>query len=203
MSIITGIRNSNSLDLHDIASIHVTCWQEVYAFMPSDVLAARGHQYRIEQWRKWFSDRPTDQALFSLLSAEKVVGFAVAKRNNDQAIDAVGEFHACYILPKFRGGISGPIAMLALAKFLYETDQWPACVWAFRSNPYRRIYSALGCVPTVFRDRIIEGHALPEIGYLAPPYEVLISRLNRMYASAVQRQTQSLQSQHRHLRLRG
>lgn len=203
MSIITSIRYSNPLDLHDIALIHVACWREVYAFMPSDVLAARGYQYRSEQWQRWFTERPTNEALFSLVSAGKVVGFAVAKRNEDPAIDAIGEFHACYILPDFRGGISGPIAMLALAKFLYAAGQWPACVWAFKSNPYRRIYSALGCVPTVFRDRIIEGHALPEIGYLAPPYEVLISRLNRMYASAVQRQTQSLPSQHRHSRLRG
>ncbi|QFS97598.1 hypothetical protein FIV06_09205 [Labrenzia sp. THAF191b] len=191
MSIITGIRQANLSDVVKIASIHVGCWKEVYSFMPDQVQAQRGFDYRYRQWEHWFEERPTGQAVFVLEACQKVVGFAVAKPNTDPAIDAPGEFHACYILPDYRGGSSGPLAMRVLAEFLKSEALWPACVWAFKSNPYRRIYPALGCEPKVFRDRIIAGIALPEIGYQVTDYDGLLNRLDRMRASAAQRQIQS------------
>jgi len=191
MSIITGIRSAVLSDVVSIAKIHVTCWREVYAFMPSEVHAQRGFQYRLDQWLTWFDTLPSDEAVFVLTDAIGVVGFAVAKANKDLDFDVPGEFHACYILPHYRGGEAGPVAMMALADFLMSKGLWPACLWAFKHNPYRRIYPALGCTPEVFRDRHIAGHALPEIGYRAPEFAVLMKRLNRMCVSAVQRQTRS------------
>lgn len=191
MSTIAGIRSAEVSDVDSIAKIHVTCWREVYSFMPQSVHDLRGYQYRRDQWRGWFHERPTDQVLFVLECSGRVVGFAIAKPNDDPVIDVPGEFHACYILPDFRGGDAGPLSMMALAAFLKEQGLWPACVWAFKSNPYRRIYPALGCVPEVFRDRVIGGVALPEIGYRVTDYDALMARLDRMRASAARRQTQS------------
>lgn len=193
MSTITGIREAYLSDIVCIAKIHVRCWREVYSFMPKEVLAERGFEYRLHQWLTWFETNPAGEAIYVLEDGLRVVGFAVAKPNRDQQFDTPGEFHACYILPNYRGGVSGPLAMMALAKFLKKSDLWPACVWAFKSNPYRRIYPALGCKPEVFRNRMIAGFALPEIGYRAPEFNTLMCRLDRMYASAVQRQTESLQ----------
>lgn len=189
MSIVTGIRSAALSDVVSIAKIHVACWREVYSFMPEEVQAKRDYKFRLDQWLRWFETMPEDEALFVLLDTDEVVGFAVAKANKDPDIDVLGEFHACYILPHYRGGQAGPVAMMALADFLKESGLWPACVWAFKHNPYRRIYPAIGCKPEVFRERYIAGFALPEIGYRAPDYPVLMKRLNRMCASAAQRQT--------------
>lgn len=188
MSTITSIRKAVATDLSAIADIHVLCWREVYHFLPDEVQASRDRAYRFAQWERWFTERPEGEALYSLTDGEFVVGFAMAKPNRDAAIAVPGEFHACYILPAYRGGTSGPLAMAALARHLWAASLWPACVWAFQRNPYRRIYPALGCVAEVFRDRVIEGRPVPEIGYRVPDFEQLMSRLERMRVSAAQRQ---------------
>lgn len=195
MSIITGIRSAVLSDVVSIAKIHVACWLEVYSFMPREVQATRDYTYRLNQWLRWFDTLHTDEALYVLTDNIRVVGFALAKPNADPDIDVPGEFHACYILPKYRGGFAGPIAMMALARFLENKKLWPACIWAFKSNPYRRIYPALGCKPEVFRDRHISGFDLPEIGYRASDFPLLMKRLDRMCVSAVERQTGSLPMQ--------
>lgn len=190
MSIITSVRKARDTDARAIAHIHAQSWQEVYHFMGPKVLASRNFEYRLNQWRRWFEATPKSEALYCLTHSGTVVGFAMAKPNTDDEISARGEFHACYILPQFRGGNSGPLAMQTLAEFLHSEHLWPACVWAFRDNPYRRIYAGIGCRAQVYRDRVIQGQRLPEIGYLVPPYQKLINRLERMRASAVQRQTE-------------
>ena len=118
MSTIAGIRAAVVSDVDDIAEIHVTCWREVYSFMPQSVHELRGPRYRRDQWQRWFRERPEGEALFVLESGRRVVGFAVAKPNTDPAIDVPGEFHACYIISDYRGGESGPLSMMALAQFL-------------------------------------------------------------------------------------
>jgi hypothetical protein len=191
MSTITGIRSAKNTDIDAITDIHVSSWREVYRFMPDAVLDKRGRDYRKTQWQTWFQDPPDGEATFVLEGGDRVVGFAQAKPNRDPDIDAEGEFHACYILPAYRGGVAGPLAMMALAVHLQEHDFFPACIWAFRKNKHRLIYNQIGCKPTIFRDRIIEGTALPEIGYLAPGFTELMARLHRMYASGLRRQNLS------------
>lgn len=187
MSTLTSIRDALISDVDQIAAIHTSVWREVYSFMPQEVHAARDFCHRRRQWFDWLERSPSDEILVVLEQLGQVVGFAIAKPNRDPDIAALGEFHACYILPECRGGDAGPVAMLKLAEFLKEKGLWPACVWAFKSNPYRRIYPALGCKPVVFRDRQIAGFALPEIGYAVTDFGTLTARLNRMRASAAQR----------------
>ncbi|WP_352940505.1 GNAT family N-acetyltransferase [Roseibium sp. SCP14] len=171
--------------------------------MPDSVHAVRDFKYRLNQWTGWVENPPSKSVLFALVDGSRVVGFAVAKPNTDKAIDVPGEMHACYILPEYRGGEIGPLALTAIANFLKENDLWPVCLWAFRSNPYRRIYPALGCKAEVFRDRHIGGAALPEIGYRVTDYELLINRLDRMRDSSSLRQTGSLRKRRPLLRLHG
>ncbi|MBD8890187.1 GNAT family N-acetyltransferase [Roseibium litorale] len=187
MSIITGIRKALETDVVAIASIHACSWREVYHFLPDRVQASRDEAYRIGQWQRWFAEQPDGEALFALVDGDAVVGFAMAKPNRDLAIAVPGEFHACYILPEYRGGASGPMAMSALAEHLWTAGLWPACVWAFRNNPYRRIYPALGCVAEVFRDRDIAGLQIPEIGYRVADFATLLGRLSKMRQRAQQK----------------
>lgn len=189
MSIITSVRPANFNDVDAIAQIHASCWREVYSFLPISVHEIRSFDYRRGQWLEFLSARQRGAALIVLEQCGRTIGFAVSKPNADTAIDVPGEFHACYILPDCRGGDAGPVAMRALAEHLRAEDCWPACVWAFRENPYRRIYPALGCQPVVFRDRVIAGHPVPEIGYKVPEYDTLINRLETMIVSAALRRT--------------
>ncbi|WP_371256776.1 GNAT family N-acetyltransferase [Roseibium sp. TrichSKD4] len=157
--------------------------------MPDKVLAERSEKYRRYQWSNWFKTQTTSEALFCVLNDDAVVGFALCKPNSDTAIHARGEMHAAYILPTFRGGLVGPTVMMLMADFLHENDMWPSCLWAFRRNKYRRFYTATGWQPCVYRDRVIAGHPLAEIGYISPTYDELICRLERMRASISERQS--------------
>lgn len=186
-----SIRNGICSDIIAISEIHSFCWQEVYAFMPGTVHVARSQAYRRDQWERWFDEQPEGETLIVLTFDETVVGFALSKPNADQDIAAAGEMHAGYILPEFRGGMSGPAMMKALADRMLELGQWPACIWAFKENPHRRFYTALGWHPVVHRDRVIAGERIPEVGYTSPSYETLTGRLDRMLVSAARRQTRS------------
>lgn len=185
-----SIRNGIYSDVHAISEIHCLCWREVYSFMPEEVFRARSKAYRREQWENWFEERPEGDTLIVLTSDETVVGFALSKPNTDPDIHAQGEMHAGYVLPDFRGGLSGPAMMKALATNMANLGQWPACIWAFKENPHRRFYTALGWHPVVHRDRVIAGQAIPEVGYTSPDYKALNARLDRMLVSAAQRQIQ-------------
>lgn len=191
MSTTNSIRDAEVTDAKTIAEIHVRCWREVYAFMPQAVHKQRDYRYRFRQWMTWFDNQPCGEALFVLESNGQIVGFSMAKPNTDNAISVPGEMHACYLLPQFRGTDLGPLGLMALAASLKQRGLWPACLWAFQENPYRRIYPFLGCKPEVFRDRMIAGVGLPEIGYRVTDYDALMARLDRMRASAAQRQIQS------------
>lgn len=186
-----NIRNGIHSDADTISEIHSLCWREVYSFMPEEVHQARSRHFRLKQWQRWFEEQPDDETLLVLTNDQSVVGFALSKPNHDSDIPAVGEMHAGYILPEFRGGMSGPALMRGLATSMFERDLWPACIWAFRENPYRRFYTALGWRASVYRSRTIVGYNIPEIGYESPPYHDLVSRLDRMLASVVQSQIQS------------
>ncbi|WP_418068134.1 GNAT family N-acetyltransferase [Roseibium porphyridii] len=171
--------------------------------MPWKVHVARDVGYRQNQWTKWFECKPEQSNLFALECDDTVIGFAMSKPNDDPVLDVPGELHACYVLPEYRGTSIGPLGLMAIASFLKDKGLWPSCLWAFQSNPYRRIYPFLGCKPEIFRDRVIAGVGLPEVGYRVTDYNSLMSRLDRMRASAAQHQTGSLQKQRRLLGLRG
>lgn len=187
-----NIRNGIYTDAAAISEIHSLCWREVYSFMPEEVHQARSKQYRKEQWDNWFKRSPEDEMLLVLTSDDVVVGFALSKPNHDTEINAKGEMHAGYVLPEFRGGVSGPALMRELAERMFNQGQWPACIWAFQENPYRRFYSALGWHASVFRTRSIAGNEIPEVGYTSPSFLDLATRLDRMLALTAQSQTQSL-----------
>lgn len=184
MSIRSGVYS----DIDIITDIHTLCWREVYSFMPYEVHSARNWKYRHKQWECWFSSPPRDETLLVLTYDDVVVGFSLAKPNTDPDIDALGEMHAGYVLPDYRGGMSGPAMMRLLAEKMNYLGQWPSCIWAFKQNPYRRFYSALGWRAVIQRDRVIAGKKIPEIGYISPSYSSLIGRLDRMLAATVQRQ---------------
>lgn len=186
---LTQLRNSKTADIDKIAEIHVSCWRECYnSFMPNQVLESRNFSYRQDQWRSWFSHQPDNELLLSVVNeAGEVVGFTIAKPNHDKAIDARGELHAAYVLKAYRGGVTGPQIMLSLIRFLKRAGNWPACVWAWRENPMRRVYTGLGWKPVIERERDIAGVKIPEIGYISPPYEVLVPRLEKMKNHALQR----------------
>ncbi len=153
-------------DAEAIARIHVSCWRDVYPFMPEDVHAARGFDYRLRQWTELLSTSDPNRQILIINDDGTTIGFTMVKENDDPAIpEARGELHAAYFLPQYRGHAIGIHALNRMIHFLWSRDLWPVCLWAFRDNPVREKYEKAGWTPVVHRERDVAGFMIPEVGY--------------------------------------
>lgn len=165
-------------DLRKICHIHISCWKEVYHFIPDKVHKARTWKIRYLQWLRVLEEKKPGTALFVLKhSTGEVVGFCYCAPNDDNDLDAASELHAAYILPEFRGGVTGPLMMFTMVKFLLERNLTPIGLWAFDENKIQRWYQMLGFKRSIRRDRIIESTSIPESGFVCPEPEKLLRRL--------------------------
>ena len=183
---IPTIRAAVPRDLDAVARIHVDCWNEIYNFMPDDVMKSRDHANRLAQWTKFLAEPRAEAILFVVVLDDEVVGFAHMEDCNDPDIpDAKGLFNAVYFKKEVRRLGLGVYLLDRMIKFALDHNQWPAGLWAFRDNPGRHRTEDAGWKPVAYRDRIIDGHAIPEVGYLAPadPIE-LYHQMNRHFAEA-------------------
>lgn len=184
MEIDMQIRKATEFDIGKIAHIHVTCWREVYSFMPEFIFRARNYEYREAQWLKIIRDIELKEGLFVLNdSASAVVGFCYCCSNEDAALKAAGELHAAYILPQHRGGIAGPMMMLTMLDALSEKGLSPTGLWAFDDNRIQKWYRLMGWRSAVKRHRFIAGFEFPETGFLCPDEPRLRSRLKRIISA--------------------
>lgn len=102
------MRSANLEDASDIARIHVSCWRDVYPFMPEEVHTARGYEMRLKQWTELLSNPNPNTQILVVDDEGTTIGFTMVKENEDPAIpEARGELHAAYFLPEYRGMPSG------------------------------------------------------------------------------------------------
>ncbi len=179
-------------NLSTTTDIHIKCWSEVYSFIPDKFHNARTYEYRLRQWQEIYIKKEYGSALFVLRSPSgKVVGFCYCMQNKDMDIDAKSELHAAYILPEWRGGISGPLMMQVMVQYLLHLKLSPICLWAFDNNPIQRWYQMMGWKKVVRRNRTIEGIDIPESGFICPKPDKLLRRLN----SIIDAKTEQLEIQ--------
>ena len=150
----------------EIAKVHVECWGECYTFLPDGLHAARTVGVRVKQWRERI-ERPDGSQTLTLRDHGTVVGFSHIAINGDADMAGIcAELHACYLLPKYRGTRAGPEIMLRMLKHAEQMGWTSFSVWAWRKNPIRRTYAALGLEKCIERDREICGFRVPEVGYI-------------------------------------
>ncbi|WP_417783343.1 GNAT family N-acetyltransferase [Terasakiella pusilla] len=164
-----NIRASRPSDVQSIALIHAECWKDTYSFMPKEVLDDRDYNFRLSQWQKWYNEKRYEhkEGLFVMEHQRRVVGFCMCKPNNDDAIPyAQGELHAQYVLPKYRARGTGYQVLRVLTGYLLENNMSPMCCWAFQNNKIWQWYERMGFEKVVSRDRILNGIAVPEYGFI-------------------------------------
>lgn len=170
-----NFRHAEYKDIEAISVIHATCWREVYQFMPDFVLQSRDKEYRNQQWRRWFNW--PDGVLYKIEDQHAIVGFCHAGRSVDGELEADGEMRAGYLLPQYRGGRVGLRIMHHLGCWMLDQGWQSAGIWAFHANKFRHWYSHLGWKIHCRRNRVIQDHAIPEVGYRWESLETLIHRI--------------------------
>lgn len=179
------LRFAKSKDIFDIAEIHTTVWREVYHFIPEEVHASRTFDHRVQQWRRIVANPVKGQALLVVEEHGKIGGFCFACPSLDKDTPkGAGEMHAAYILPDFRGGITGTLMMISMSVVLDQAGLSPMTLWAFQENRIHEWYAALGWKPFIKRDRVIEGVKIPEIGFFCNDPKTLQGRLLKRLTDA-------------------
>lgn len=176
------IYQATTQNVEIIARIHVSCWKEVYPYIPEKLHKARSLEYRIAQWHDVLQEEILGSRLFVVQPdvSNDIVGFCYCKPNDDTDIIAKSELHAAYVLPEFRGGKTGPVMMDKMVSYLSECELEPMCLWVFNNNPISRWYRMLGWKGVVKRDRIINGIRIPETGYVCHDIPQLKKRLKSL-----------------------
>ena len=130
------IRVSRPSDVEDIAAVHAACWQDVYAFMPPEVLKSRDYNFRLTQWKNWYAEKKFDQSegLFVMEYGKRIVGFCMCKPNLDPDIpQAKGEYHAQYVLPQYRARGTGYQVLQVLTAYLLSQKCHPCVAGHFKT----------------------------------------------------------------------
>ncbi len=146
--------------------------------MPSAVHEARSAHFRLIQWKEVLKTQESGAALFALRTNDgEIVGFAYCEPNKDKDLDVKGELKAAYIMPEYRGGVSGPLLASAMVRYLLRHNIRTMGCWAFDQNKVQRWYRLLGFKRVIRRNRIIENVAIPESGFVYPDPIKLLDRL--------------------------
>lgn len=186
------IRSATLADIGEITRLHVDSWRDTYTFMPQTVHANRSYAYRYEEWLEALSNPDPDHLILTAWDGDVLVGFSNCRRCNDPDLpEAKGEMHAIYFRKDYRGLAIGYQLFEHMIRFLRKRDLWPACLWAFEEKQFRHTYKAIGFRDAVYRDRVIAGVPIPEVGYLSPPTpDIFYEAINRRLGEAAgERQT--------------
>lgn len=163
------IRPATLDDVAAITRLHVDSWRDTYTFMPDSVHSNRSYAYRYEEWLEILSKPDPDHLILTVWDGDILVGFCNCLPCTDPDMpQAKGEMHAIYFRKDYRGHALGAVLFERMIHFLIKRDLWPACLWAFEKNEFRHNYKNIGFHDAVYRDRIIAGVAIPEVGYLSP-----------------------------------
>jgi len=177
------IRSATLDDVAQITRLHVDSWQDTYTFMPSSVHKNRSYAYRYEEWLEILSNPDPDHLILTLWDKDVLVAFSNCLPNTDPDLPNVkGEMHAIYFRKNYRGQAASIHLADRMVRFLLKRNLWPACLWSFEQNPYRRIYTDRGFIESIHRDRIIAGVAIPEVAYITPldPEELYVKWNDRL-----------------------
>ncbi|MEQ9519806.1 MAG: GNAT family N-acetyltransferase [Parvibaculum sp.] len=195
------IRSATLADVAAITRLHVDSWQDTYTFMPDSVHSNRSYAYRYEEWLEILSKPDPDHLILTVWDGNILVGFSNCLPCRDPDMpQAKGEMHAIYFRKDYRGHALGAVLFERMIQFLIKRDLWPACLWAFEKNEFRHNYKTIGFTDAVYRDRVIAGVAIPEVGYLSPDspegfFDAINQRLSEE-ESAQQATQQIAHSQH-------
>jgi GNAT superfamily N-acetyltransferase len=183
------IRLARVADAAGIARAHVLGWRMAYrGVIAGATLDRLSIPERTAMWRERLltldvAAPPRGEALFVAVGANgEIAGFArggaarpLASGKEPAPYDA--ELYAIYMVPgSERRGVGRRLAR-AVAWRLASGGRRALLVWALAENPYRGFYETLGGAPVFEQDIVIEGQALPEIGYGWPDIQSLIARV--------------------------
>ena len=126
------IEKATEADARAIGIVHVLAWHETYrGIVPDSVLASLNPAARAERWMRVIT---TEGGVFVLRHGARVVGFAAAGPNREEALAQQGEIYTLYLLTEAQHQGHGRRLMSAMAGDLRGRDINSAALWVADPN---------------------------------------------------------------------
>lgn len=133
-------------------------------------------------WRRpeiaeWLDDDfdPASEAIFVVETADgRVDGFIHLESGDKGGLGATGLVNLLYVDPDAQGRGFGRALMAAGAAWHLANHPGPLALSAFRDNPYRSFYGAMGGIEAAETSHVIEGAEIRSVLYLWPEPRTLI-----------------------------
>ena len=158
------IQAATEADARAIGIVHVLAWHETYrGIVPDEVLAGLDPAARAERWHRVIS---TEGGVFVLRDGKRVLGFAAAGPNRDEALPQLGEIYTIYLLSEAQRRGHGQRLMAAMAADLRAREIGSAALWVAGANTAAcRFYEKLGGVVVGERTEQRGAWTLPCVAY--------------------------------------
>jgi len=166
-------------DSDRIAEILAAGWRQAYgAFMPPAFLAPRSDpDWRRREIGEWLDEfAPGSEAVFVAELAGRVVGFIHMELGDKGGLGATGVVNLLYVDAEAQGRGIGRALLAAGAGWLLAHQPGPLALSAFRDNPFRAAYAALGGREMTEVPHLIEGQEIISVLYLWPDPRTLLQK---------------------------
>ena len=157
-------------DVDRIAEILAAGWAQAYAaFMPPGFFAPRSNpDYRRSEIAEWLDTDfdPASEALFVAEEEGRVVGFIHMVLGDKADLGAAGFVNLLYVDRHMQRRGVGRALMSAGAAWLIQQRPGPLVLSAYRDNPFRHAYAAMGGHEARQVTHIIEAREIVSVLYL-------------------------------------
>ena len=155
------IRLATPNDAHQMAKVHVRCWQEAYrGIIPDEYLASLKIEPREEMWERALK---AEKPVFVAADSSNIIGFA--NGGNKLREGFKGELFTCYLLQAHHRQGIGSKLFDAVKIDLKERHLLPFTTWVLADNPAYHFYEAKGGRLIAERMDKIGGADLKELCY--------------------------------------
>ncbi len=163
------IRPHRRTDADRIAELLADGWRDAYAaFMPAEYLARQSDRARrraeIAEWLDGEFDATTE-AIFVAEEQDDVLGFVHMELGDKGDFGATGVVNLLYVDTTRHGHGIGRSLMAAGARWLLDIRPGPLALSAFKLNPHRGFYGALGGTEALEVTHVVAGTELVSVLY--------------------------------------
>jgi GNAT superfamily N-acetyltransferase len=169
------IRRAQAIDAEAIAALHVEGWQEFRGFVPPAIMAARGYEWRLDEWRRRLAAADPRWWTAVAVNAGQPIGFVGVEQLAVPAMGANSEIHNLFVTTAWRRHGVGRRLLAAAAEWIASVGAEPISLYSFTENAHRAAYARLGGRVVGERQSAWDGVVIPETCYVWPTAADLIA----------------------------
>ena len=158
------IRKAETGDEKNIASVIISTWKDAYqGIVPDDFLMSLNTEKHEQLFKEQIKEQK--ETIIILENDDKrIVGMVLGGKDRSGAFDC--EIVAIYVLPEYQKQGYGKLLFKHIIEEHKKHSYKSMIIWTFEKNKDQRFYEKLGGIIQKTSNHIINGKAIPIVGYV-------------------------------------